>query len=558
MEKSPIKDKDKEEPTEKKMTGKKKDSKPTSMIEEDPNIKFDPMKMINSKARSESKSTSKKLKKSNESINLAEDDDINDLFKDEVQVVDNKLTYTINSHRIFATTTLLSYADSLGNKKMQELKEIKIPKFRKVLVGYIESKKLSNADKKKILDVWDATHEPEVEEVPEVLEVCEKDLFDPVDFGKIPKDRLNDELDSIDKHFPKYYQELIDKQTEPFMKHLISLGRNVKRITYLKDNYKLEFDFGSYFRGNNIPKKMRDDLLVSAGEMYDPILIYNMHQFAVANEREELRKLALKLFKTHYKGKLWDIHRRLNIVNGAMDPPIPLSDYIKHKKVAKFLIDNSIDDINTVYGFRREFLTSTKEGYVKYYECREKSRFIYFSFSDIKELISEKRFDIFINKVYTQIQNEESQIRSTVDYLKNATLYKKGKQRLNSKMKKENAKKFDLNNGCFIEALVPVVGTKIPNKISFKYPFTGKTLEQQIEMINNGNHGFLLSERNEVSAKLKEFYDSIKVKCILVFKTSDLVSHTVPVIPGEEYTDYAFDAYVDEVVKIRVVDIHES
>ena len=52
MEKSPIKDKDKEEPTEKKMTGKKKDSKSTSMIEEDPNIKFDPMKMINSKARS--------------------------------------------------------------------------------------------------------------------------------------------------------------------------------------------------------------------------------------------------------------------------------------------------------------------------------------------------------------------------------------------------------------------------------------------------------------------------------------------------------------------------
>ena len=136
MEKSPIKDKDKEEPTEKKMTGKKKDSKSTSMIEEDPNIKFDPMKMINSKARSESKPTSKRLKKSNESINLAEDDDINDLFKDEVQVVDNKLTYTINSHRIFATTTLLSYADSLGNKKMQELKEIKIPKFRKVLVGY--------------------------------------------------------------------------------------------------------------------------------------------------------------------------------------------------------------------------------------------------------------------------------------------------------------------------------------------------------------------------------------------------------------------------------------
>ena len=43
----------------------------------------------------------------------------------------------------------------------------------------------------------------------------------------------------------------------------------------------------------------------------------------------------------------------------------------------------------------------------------------------------------------------------------------------------------------------------------------------------------------------------------IVFQTSDSVSHTVPVLPGEEYTDYAFDSYADEVVKIRVVDIHD-
>ena len=197
-----------------------------------------------------------------------------------------------------------------------------------------------------------------------------------------------------------------------------------------------------------------------------------------------------------------------------MDPPIPLSEYMKHTKVTKFLMKNRIDDIDLVYGFRREFVNMSKEGYVKYYECREKGRFIYFSFSDIKELISEKRFDSFINKVYTQIPNEESQIRFSVEYLKKQTLYKKGKQRLKSKIKSERSKKFDLNNSCFIDALMPIVEPKLPNNMSFKHPFVGKTLEQQIEMINSGNYGFVLSERNEVTAKLKQFYDSIKDKCI--------------------------------------------
>ena len=92
---------------------------------------------------------------------------------------------------------------------------------------------------------------------------------------------------------------------------------------------------------------------------------------------------------------------------------------------------------------------------------------------------------------------------------------------------------------------------------SFRYEFIGKSLEQQIELINDRSMGFLLSERNEFSGKLKEVYDSIKDKCILVFKTSDFISHTVPVIPGSEYTDYAFNAYAEEVVKIRIVDFHD-
>jgi hypothetical protein len=65
--------------------------------------------------------------------------------------------------------------------------------------------------------------------------------------------------------------------------------------------------------------------------------------------------------------------------------------------------------------------------------------------------------------------------------------------------------------------------------MGFKYKYTGKTLEQQIAMINESGLGFILSERNEISGKLKEVYDSIDVKCILVFKTSDFISHSVPV-----------------------------
>ena len=78
MSKTTAKKKEKEDSKEKSMKQKKRESKPTSMIEEDTNPLPDPFKMINSKKRSESKPTSKKLVKSNENVNLVEDDVIGD------------------------------------------------------------------------------------------------------------------------------------------------------------------------------------------------------------------------------------------------------------------------------------------------------------------------------------------------------------------------------------------------------------------------------------------------------------------------------------------------
>ncbi|MBK9661513.1 MAG: hypothetical protein IPO68_16700 [Chitinophagaceae bacterium] len=556
MSKSTAKKKEKETSPAKLLSQKKKEPKTTSMIEDDIEIKPDPFKMINSKSKSESKPSSKRLVKSNSSINLIENDDIDELLNFVPDKKENQTTCSINSHKILNNGVLIEYLDSAGKKKNQEIQYIEVPKFKKLLKDYITSKNVSKKDEKTIIERWEKTHSPDEDDLPEIVEICDSKIYDPLDIGGIDKDLMAHELDSLDIAFPKYFQKLIDKQTDPFMKHLISLGDHVKTITYLNDGYKLEFDFDGYFKGKNIPKNTKEDLRVSAKEMYHPIMIFNMHQFARFNGMKELEKVADSLFEKYYQENLKDIERRLNIINGAIEEKTPLIEYMKNNRVAKFIMLTKLDDTFNVYGFRREVIGSKLEGYIKYYEDRERGRYLYFSFSDIHELMGEDKARIFINKVYRECPNEESKIRDTVEYLKAKTLYKKGKIRLNSKFRIEKAKKFDLNNSCFINALVPIVKSKLKGNMGFKYKYTGKTLEQQIAMINESGLGFILSERNEISGKLKEVYDSIDVKCILVFKTSDFISHSVPVLPGEEYTDYAFDAYADEIVKIRIVDVH--
>jgi hypothetical protein len=82
--------------------------------------------------------------------------------------------------------------------------------------------------------------------------------------------------------------------------------------------------------------------------------------------------------------------------------------------------------IHSMYMVLEEKLIGSKlEGYIKYYEDRERGRYLYFSFSDIHELMGENKARIFINKVYRECPNEESKIRDTVEYLKAKTLYKK-------------------------------------------------------------------------------------------------------------------------------------
>ena len=168
--------------------------------------------------------------------------------------------------------------------------------------------------------------------------------------------------------------------------------------------------------------------------MYHPIMIFNMHQFARYNGMKELEKVADNLFEKYYQENLKDIERRLNIINGAIDEKTPLIEYMKNNRVAKFLMETKLDDTYNVYGFRREVIGSKLDGYIKYYEDRERGRYLYFSFSDIHGLLGENRARIFINKVLRDCPNEESRIRNTVESLKMKTLYKKWKIRTLSKL----------------------------------------------------------------------------------------------------------------------------
>ena len=110
------------------------------MIEYDNEIKHDPFKMINSKSKSQSKPSSKRLVKPDSSINLIEKDDIDDLFDFVQDKKENQTTCSINSHKILNNGVLIEYLDSAGKKKNQEIQYIEVPKFKKLLKDYIASK----------------------------------------------------------------------------------------------------------------------------------------------------------------------------------------------------------------------------------------------------------------------------------------------------------------------------------------------------------------------------------------------------------------------------------
>ena len=102
-----------------------------------------------------------------------------------------------------------------------------------------------------------------------------------------------------------------------------------------------------------------------------------------------------------------------------------------------------------------------------------------------------------------------------------------------------------------------VTTKEIKFKFNLRDNLRNITLEQQIDIIEQGDYGIVLDMHKSVTAKLKEIVENLTNKCLIVFDVGNFKSHTIPFIPGVEIEDVVYDEYQEEFANITVVDIWE-
>ena len=466
--------------------------------------------------------------------------------------------YEILGHKNLNGRIVISYKVNNGNPTSKSLSDIKFEGFYDALVKYCNNEKVTKVDKKLLMSTWESAN-PKVEPLIPFDKLGEDELM----LESKPKDDLNEakdkiELASLKKKFVEYYNEFVYNQTDDFVNWVFDAYNFITKIEYNASDYRIHINYNKFYKYHNPPRNIKDSLEGCPIPMFHPILIFNMYQYGELHNLPLLKAKASNLFEKYYNQHLDEIQKKINIINGASLKVDLLDDYMKHATVSNFLATDKIKDVNNVYGFRRYNQITGVEGYLKYYLIRSKSRFIYFSYDDIYTLLGYYLASKIISTVENSNPNEESGVKAKVSTLKHRSLYKKSNLRQYSRIKLINNNDYTSNLDCFYNAIEQLAGEEIINKSKLCQSLRNKDLESEINIANDSNLGFILSQKSEETGILSEVVSKLKEKSLVVFDVGNFKSHTIAFIPEEPVKDRTFQDLANENLKVTVYELFDN
>ena len=234
---------------------------------------------------------------------------------------------------------------------------------------------------------------------------------------------------SVEKVIEKPKRKLEDICNEGYQNYLDNTKDAHERLLVLANQYWIETKYSGntatinvkwddFFKKNEVNKDTQKLLRSTTIPIYHPRILYDAILDAKLKNNLDLCNALEKEMDKKFPDEKQELMDEVYKINGSTEINWNYDDYKKRTKVANFIENGGLTDLNKVRGFRNELKLKNIEGYIKYDLDSKKGKYLYFSFQNLYNELGEQEAFRFIDKVTKMKELNECNERKSVRTLR--------------------------------------------------------------------------------------------------------------------------------------------